>query len=427
VRFPKVIRYRKAEATIYGRKPDYPFYRVAFYDATHKRRMKHFATYSEAKVEADKLVKALAEGSQATALSAAQARDALAAIQRIESFRQQTGRSVSLLVAVSEYCGALGKLGEHSLTECVETYRRNLAVVKREDLGEAVKEFIEGRRAKTVSKDGKRPQLSAHYVYDVANWLTEFAETFHGYAVCDLTKEHLNAYMATHTEVGPKTRNERRNVVRMLLKWAVRQDYLPANHRLLEADGMAKEIAEPEEIEFYTPVELRTLLENASEQLRPVLALIALGGVRSQEAIRLTWDNVFRVPGHIEISTAKSKTRARRLTTICPALAAWLEPYHQRSGRIWPKGIDMLQENFKSMRDGLGIAGKRNGLRHGFVSYHFALHANENLTAAESGNSPQMVHKNYKGLATKAEAERWFAIAPKQAENVVPMGGSVAQ
>jgi hypothetical protein len=30
-----------------------------------------------------------------------------------------------------------------------------------------------------------------------------------------------------------------------------------------------------------------------------------------------------------------------------------------------------------------------NVLRHAFGSYHFALHRNENLTAAEMGNSPQ--------------------------------------
>ena len=30
MRFPKVIRYRKAEVTIYGKKKNYPFYRIAY-------------------------------------------------------------------------------------------------------------------------------------------------------------------------------------------------------------------------------------------------------------------------------------------------------------------------------------------------------------------------------------------------------------
>jgi hypothetical protein len=39
VRFPKVIRHRKSEATIYGKSKRYPFYRVVF-RADGKRRMK---------------------------------------------------------------------------------------------------------------------------------------------------------------------------------------------------------------------------------------------------------------------------------------------------------------------------------------------------------------------------------------------------
>ena len=65
---------------------------------------------------------------------------------------------------------------------------------------------------------------------------------------------------------------------------------------------------------------------------------------------------------------------------------------------------------------------KTNGLRHAFCTYHFALHANENLTAQQAGNSPAMIHAHYKGLATKAEAEKWFNVRPpKSAKNVIPL------
>ena len=58
------------------------------------------------------------------------------------------------------------------------------------------------------------------------------------------------------------------------------------------------------------------------------------------------------------------------------------------------------------------VARKHNGLRHAFCTYHYALHANENLTAQQAGNSPAMIHQHYKGLATKADAEKWFAVMP---------------
>lgn len=37
-----------------------------------------------------------------------------------------------------------------------------------------------------------------------------------------------------------------------------------------------------------------------------------LGGLRPEEAQRLTWEEIWRVPGHIEVKAGKAKTRCRR-------------------------------------------------------------------------------------------------------------------
>ena len=42
--------------------------------------------------------------------------------------------------------------------------------------------------------------------------------------------------------------------------------------------------------------------------------------LRTEELLRLTWKDVWRVPGHIEVTAGKAKTRQRRLVEICPAL-----------------------------------------------------------------------------------------------------------
>ena len=43
------------------------------------------------------------------------------------------------------------------------------------------------------------------------------------------------------------------------------------------------------------------------------------------------------------------------------------------------------------------------------------------------GNSPDMVHGHYRGLATNEEALRWFAVAPAPiAGNVVSISAAVA-
>jgi integrase len=182
---------------------------------------------------------------------------------------------------------------------------------------------------------------------------------------------------------------------------------------------MTKEIEDLGEVEFHTPKELRTLLESCQRakfrSLLPVIALGGLAGLRLQEIARLTWADVWRVPGHIEIAATKAKTRQRRLVEIVPALAAWLQNYCGCEGGVWADTLDNFHDLFGKLRDEVGIPARRNGLRHAFCTYHFALHANENLTAQQAGNSPAMIHGHYKGLATKAEAEKWFAVCPPKA------------
>ncbi len=426
MKFPQIIKHRKIEARIYAKSDDYPFYRLGYYVAG-KRRVRHFANYSDAKVEAERIVRELANGTQSTALTGNQALDALAALERLEATRKATGKRFSLLAAASEFSEAMINLNGRTLSEAVEGFLTTVLSLKRKDVAEAVEEFIANREPKTKARDGKRAQLSAGYVQQVGLWLRNFAKTFPAAAVADLTKEHLNLFMAKYEKQSAKSRNHYRQTVKMFLRWAVKRDYLSPSHRLLEAEGMTTELADAPETEIYNPTELQTLLEAADNELRPVLALQALGGVRLQECLRLTWHDVWRVSGHIEISSAKSKTRSRRLCEMGEALRQWLEPYRESSGMVFAKHRDTFHESLSSLLEAREIPAKRNGLRHSFCTYHFAAFGNENLTAAQAGNSPAMIHQHYKGLATKAEAEKWFAVTPAQAANVIPLATAAAK
>jgi integrase len=419
VKFPKRLRHRgKGDvlATIYKRPDSYRLYWRTRVDGKPVSRMKDFSTYAQAKREGDKVVSDLHKGI-ATALTPGQLNDAQNAIEELQRYFQATGKRISIRDAVGQFCANARKLGDRPLSEAVDGFLSTVATVKRVDLSNAVEEFVLSRKPLTLAKDGKRPQLSPGYLYIIRKWLEEFAGTFPGHAVCDLSREHLDTYIAGHDEVSARTRNGRRTVTKMFLKWAVHQDMLPANHRLFSASAMTKEKQDGGEAEFYTPKELRAMLDTASIKtefagLLPVIALGGLAGIRLQEIARLEWADVFRVKGHVEISTAKSKTRSRRLVTMCPALARWLNTYRDRSGLVWPHALDRWHDEFNTMLGSLEISPKRNGLRHAFCTYHFALNANESLTAKEAGNSPQMIHAHYKGLATAAEARKWFAVKP---------------
>ena len=432
--FPKRIKHRgRVLATIYGKSRSYPLYRVSW-TASGRRMMQAFRTYSEARKHANNKKTELAQGSAAAALTAGQARDALAAFERLQSFYQSTGRRVSLLAAVSQFAEAAGKLDGRTLDEAVEGYLRTVVSVRRKDIKEAVEEFIKAEERRTKASDGQRAQVSGKYHYNRAIMLRRFAGTFPNTAVCDLTKAYLDTFIASLGVVKSKSRNRRaatsaksrnhhRAAIRQFLQWAARKDYLPAAHRLNEADAMRPERANEGEIHFYTPKEFRDLLESAEGPMRAIIAIGGLAGLRTAELLRLDWADVWRVKGHIEVTAGKSKTRQRRLVRIVPALAAWLRQFRTfTDGKLCTLHEITFQQHFAELCADAKVQRKQNGLRHAFCTFHFALHANENLTAAQAGNSPAMIHAHYKGLATKAEAGKWFNVkTSKSAKNVIPL------
>ena len=438
VKFPKRLRYKgkgRVLATIYkrpGQPQPYRLYWRMRVDGKPRSRMQEFTHYSAAKRAGDKVVADLAKG-QATALSPGQASDALAALERLQGFYASTGRRVSLLAGVSEYCEAASQLHGRTLGEAVQGYIANIASVKRQDLAAAVEEFIAAEEPRTKAGEGQRAQLSGKYAYNRAIMLRRLAGAFPGHAVCDLAKEHLDAFIGGLASwksksrngkpvTSPKGRNHHRAAIRQFLQWAVRKDYLPATHRLGEADSMRPEHANNAEVQFYTPNELRALLEAAEGPMRAMVALSGLAGLRTQELLRLDWADVWRVQGHLEITAGKSKTRQRRLVEVVPALTAWLGQFrNSASGKVCTLHEITWQQHFVALCEKAGVSRKPNGLRHAFCTYHFALNANENLTAAQAGNSPAMVHQHYKGLATKAEAKKWFGVKPTKDVKIIPL------
>lgn len=409
--FPVVIKYHELQARIYSKTKTYPYYRLAFKSAG-RRVQKSFSTYNAAKRAGKQILRDLATGRQAVGLSTKESTAMLAIREAIQTFREETGRTVSPLEAVTGYLEATKRLGKCRLMEAIDGFLATVAVVKRRDLKEVVEEFIEGRRHKTESKNGKRAEMSPVYAANVSSWIRQFAATFPDHAVCDLTKDHLEVYMGAYTGLSAKSRNDRRNAVKMLLRWAAGKDYIPATHRLFDAPCMKVEQVVSEEIDFYRPDELSKMLKSADEQLRVVIALNGLAGLRVEEILRLRWEDVWRVPGHLEVSAAIAKGRRRRLVEMCPALQEWLKPLRKAEGPVWGLSADVYHERMVTLRKSHTIPSRKNGLRHSFVTYHYANHQDENATAAQAGNSPAMLHEHYKGLATKADAEKWFNVRP---------------
>ena len=158
------------------------------------------------------------------------------------------------------------------------------------------------------------------------------------------------------------------------------------------------------------------LLTNADKDVQPILAIGLFAGLRMSEILALNWEEVDLSDRTITVQGRKAKTRQRRVVTISDNLYGWLAvtPLQEQTGPVWKQGF----WGWYNRRLALDVA--RNALRHSFGSYHYALHKNENLTAAEMGNSPSMVFRHYRAVVTPLAAKAYWQLSlPNRAANLV--------
>jgi len=244
-----------------------------------------------------------------------------------------------------------------------------------------------------------------------------FKEAFH----CDvsaITSDNVVAFF-DGLKLSPRSHNNFLCALRTFFRFAQKHDWLSKEVDLLSR--VEKRNGKPTPVEIFMPSELGALLKHASPQIPPCIALAAFAGLRAEEILRLEWSDVERRPGFIEVAAHKAKTATRRIVPIVDSLSRWLAIAPRNGERVWPHSKAWYFEALRNAAASADITWKQNALRHSFISYRLAELQDVNRVALEAGNSPQMIFRHYRELATPEQARTWFAIAPETAANVVPM------
>jgi integrase len=208
-------------------------------------------------------------------------------------------------------------------------------------------------------------------------------------------------------------------MLRTFFAFAQRHGWLSTEVDLLARVEKRSEKRAP--VGIFTPSELTALLGSASPEVAPCIALNAFAGLRAEEILRLDWTDIERRPGFIEVAAHKAKTATRRIVPISENLARWLAIAPRNGQRMWPYSKDRFFKALRRAADNAKVTWMQNALRHSFISYRLAEIQDVNRVALEAGNSPQMIFRHYRELATPEQARTWFAIAPEAAPNVVPI------
>ena len=162
--------------------------------------------------------------------------------------------------------------------------------------------------------------------------------------------------------------------------------------------------------------ELMTFVETfEGGSLVPYFAICLFAGVRPciryGEIKKLQAESVRLDTGVIHIEPEVSKVRMKRLVTIQPNLAAWLQTYPlKRLPIIPPNSMNTRHRVFKKF----GLT--HDVLRHTFISMFVAKYRSMGEAALQAGNSEAIIRKHYLDLKSAAEAEQFFGILPKRAD-----------
>ena len=175
-----------------------------------------------------------------------------------------------------------------------------------------------------------------------------------------------------------------------------------------------------------TASQLAALLEAAPERSRAAIAIQALSGLRLSEVQRLDWGQVSLTHRLITVGADRTKTASRRHVPVCDSLLAWITPLHRGQGMV-AESEDILRNDSEKARREAGIkVWPANAMRHTCASAWCSLEHDVSKVAAWLGNSPTIIHQNYRALLTHEQASAWFAVRPTSSSTGTVLPFSVA-
>ena len=279
-----------------------------------------------------------------------------------------------------------------------------------------VKELLAAKQ-----KDG----ASVRHVNDLRLRLNKFAEKFNGQMVATITTKEIDDWLRSLPKVLPVTRNNFRRLVVLMFNFAIARGYTSSN----PAEKTAKAREPKSKPGILRVDQASALLENASPEILPYIAIGLFAGLRRAEIERLDWSEIDFDSGHIEVTAEKSKSKiANRFITMQPNLRDWLLPHRKLNGSITPEGRFEFRRLFEQARKQAGITEwPDNALRHSFASYHVAHFKDAKGLALEMGHMDSgMLFNHYRALVKPSEAERYWNIRPAATTNIVPMKAEAA-
>lgn len=288
-----------------------------------------------------------------------------------------------------------------TLTEAVQYYIQK-AVTRRQSppISHVVQRLLDdteaaGRRERTIRS--------------LRNFLDRFSREFGKRQLPDIKLEELQCFCCP-PNLASRTRSNNLRMATQLFNYAIKNGWANDN----PVKRIVRPAREEKEPGLLTVDQAQRLLQRADEfGLLPYITLGLFAGIRTAELMRLDWTAIKFEERMIVIGADIAKTRSRRVIPINDTLAVWLASCVKPSGPVVDR--KSFPKKFPQLKRAAGIKlWLNNALRHSYASYHLAAFMNPIQTAHFMGHvgGTEMLHSHYKGLVSKAEADRFWALRP---------------
>lgn len=281
-----------------------------------------------------------------------------------------------------------------------------------------VKDLVAEFRAADTKRGGPRSKNSLKEIRTKLE--IRFCAAFGNRWVHELALSDEVARWFTRMGFRGNTRKGWHRMLGALFSYAKKHKHIPPTLNPLETVEPGR--GRPGEVPVFTVEEAEALLRHAEngedEKLHLLIPYLAIGlfaGLRPDELAELTWDDVWKTPGHIEVRPrphARPSGRARFIK-IQPNLAAWLAPYRKCTERVLPSASTVARLR-RILRAKIGHdEWPQDVMRHSFGSYRLAITKNKPALAEEMDNSVAVIDLHYRRPIPQPTARRYWAIRPR--------------
>lgn len=238
------------------------------------------------------------------------------------------------------------------------------------------------------------------------SYVNIFKQDFGTLRVKELTRDYIEDYLSNE-EVSNITRKNRKNYLGQFLNWCMVKGYHHENPCKLITVSV-----QSGQVKLFTVDQCQEIMNKVCQEenkhLIPYFAICLFGGVRPEEAEKLTWQHINLETKELTIPADISKTKKGRQFVMNDTLNKWL--VHCKAYEF------LIPSNVKNDKSrlfrSLSFKWQQDALRHTFASYHYATHKNLETLRFIMGNSPNVIEKFYRGIINEAEVTRFWNISP---------------